>query len=81
MPALDEVDGFYLEQFWDLSTCRLPFGFAVGPIPHDKIRDHGIAIGLDEETLPIFIRTMRELDKVFLEWCEKEREANAKKDK
>lgn len=79
MPAPSDEEAFYLRCFWDLSTCRaLGFGVA-GPIPYSAMREMAYDEELDDETRRIFITTMREMDKVFLQWCEAEREANKPK--
>lgn len=56
---------------------------ALGPIPHDKIVEYGIRAGLDHENVEALVEIVRTMDKVYLEWCEKEtaRVAKARKNK
>lgn len=56
-----------MRAFWELSSTR-QFGYAIGPIPWDRIVQYAFHHGLD----PAMIRTLevviRELDEAWLEW-------------
>lgn len=74
---MSQGEEFYIRAFWDLDTCRT-MGFALGPIPWDRIRDYAAVHQLDEDLIEPFIRIIRELDKAFLEWEATEAERRSK---
>lgn len=76
-PVLQGADGFYLRAFWDLSSCR-PSSFSVGPIPWNLIVQYAERYGLDEDIVESFIYIMRAMDKVYLDWVDKELENKTK---
>lgn len=63
-------DEFYLTAFWDLDTCRT-FGLSVGPIPWDRIVDYTHYSGLEDDVARVFVRTIRTMDNVYLNWVAK----------
>lgn len=72
VPVLIDGDEFYLQAFNELSTCR-QIGFGVGPIPWRDIIFFAEYARLDETMLPIFVRIIRAMDRVYLEWSDKKK--------
>lgn len=70
VPLLLEHDQFYLDAFWQMSTCRQS-GWSIGPIPWDAVVRFAEFVGLDTEMFPVFLSVTRALDSAFLEWMKK----------
>ena len=68
-PEIDPINTFYLQAFYDLSTCR-SIGQILGPIPWNIVVQYAEHVGLEIDMTDLFIRVIRSLDKAFLEWCE-----------
>lgn len=64
-PPAVRGDDFYIQAFWELSSCR-DFGQFVGPIPWDKIVMYGERKGLDSAMIDVLEVVVRELDEVYL---------------
>ena len=58
-------DDFYIEAFWELSSCR-DFGMGIGPIPWHRIVQYGEWKKLDDGMMRLFIRIIRELDDAYV---------------
>ena len=69
-PEILEVEGFYLEAFSRLSTCR-QLGMSPGPIPWRDIRDYAIDAGLDWTETGVFTEIIHTMDSAWLEWQRK----------
>lgn len=67
-PDIDPINNFYLQAFYDLSTCR-NIGQILGPIPWNIIVQYAEYSGLEIDMTDLFIRVMRSLDLAYLEWC------------
>lgn len=65
-------DDFYLNAFYELSTCR-QIGMSLGPIPWTAIIEFAEFSGLDSEILPVFVLSIRAMDAVYLEWTSKKK--------
>ncbi len=70
-PEMDPVNNFYLQSFYDLSTCR-SIGQVMGPIPWNIIVQYAEYSGLELDITDLFIRVIRSLDLVYLNWCSEE---------
>jgi hypothetical protein len=81
-PIIRPGEKFYLQAFWDLSSCR-SIGMSLGPIPWTAAWEYGKEAGLDEELLPAFWYFLRVMDSAYLDWqdqeAKKRREANTPK--
>jgi hypothetical protein len=66
-------DEFYINAFYELSTCRL-VGNETGPIPWDKIVLYASFHGLERDLIPLFIRVIIEMDASYLKWLSDKRE-------
>lgn len=66
-PELLPGDTFYLEAFWELSTCR-SFSGGVGPIPWTAVVDYGLRFGLDDDMLAPFVTVIRAMDAEYVQW-------------
>ena len=66
-PELLPGDEFYIEAFFELSSCR-SLGWGVGPIPWRDIVQYGRFYELEPDVLRMFIRVIRAMDTVYLEW-------------
>jgi hypothetical protein len=66
-PVLLPGEDFYINAFWDLSTCR-QIGMDSGPIPWDKIHEYGLHTGLDDDILKMFVSIIRTMDTGYLDW-------------
>lgn len=62
-----------MSAFSELSTCR-QIGMATGPIPWGDIIEFARFSGLDESLLELFLRVIRAMDTVYLEWISKKAE-------
>lgn len=63
---------WYLDAFYDLSTCRPVGGMGFpGPIPWTAARAYFRSTRLPTVEWPIFWKLLAELDAEFLDWCEK----------
>jgi len=69
-PLVTPEDQFYLSGFWELSTCR-QFGFGIGPIPWGEVIRFAQFAGLDDHLTGVFLRTIRAMDTVYMEWWSK----------
>lgn len=67
-PEIDPVNNFYLQAFYDLGTCR-NIGQVMGPIPWNIIVQYADYYGLEIDITDLFIRVVRSLDLVYLDWC------------
>jgi len=70
-PELLPGDTFYLEAFWELSTCR-SFGNGMGPIPWTAIIEYGLRFGLDDDMLAPFVTVIRAMDAEYVHWNSEE---------
>ena len=61
---------FYTAAFYELSTCR-SYGLAQGPIPWRDIIYYAEYAGLDMDLLPLFVRVLRAMDTVYLQYINK----------
>lgn len=66
-PPFYRGDEFYIKAFWDLCSER-QFGHVLGPIPWSKIIMYGHYKHLDDITMSIFERVIRELDETYIAW-------------
>ena len=66
-PPLLPGDQFYLDAFWDLSTCR-PVGMSEGPIPWTSIVEYWRMSGLDDDTMELFVGVIRAMDAEYMIW-------------
>lgn len=66
-PAIDEVDQWYLNAFWHLSSTR-SHGMGQGPIPWDKTMEYADRAGLDAENARALALIVREMDSAYLAW-------------
>lgn len=69
-PLLLPGDRFYISAFYELSTCR-SFGMTVGPIPWRDIIYYAQFAQLDDDLLSVFVRALRAMDAVYLEYVKK----------
>lgn len=76
-PPLFPGDEFYLQSFWDLSTCRA-IGMSPGPIPWTAIVEYARYKQLDSGMLGPFVDIMRRLDAVYLEDTSREMDRTAR---
>jgi len=67
-PDLNPGDDFFLTAFYDLSTCRQYSESVPGHIPWTAIAEYSDRSGLYPETAAGFIRVIRSMDSVFLQW-------------
>jgi len=74
-PALLPGDEFYMDSFWELSTCR-EVGMGMGPIPWDKIIMYSSYFQLEPDIRNVFVLTIRAMDTVYLKWHDDKREAD-----
>ncbi|MHA1859165.1 MAG: phage tail assembly chaperone [Candidatus Thorarchaeota archaeon] len=72
-PGIYPQDMFFLSAFGELSTCR-QIGMAAGPIPWRDIIEFARFSELDESLLDMFVRVIRTMDNVYLEWMRKKAE-------
>lgn len=72
-PQLQIGDHFYITAFSDLNSCR-QVGMGVGEIPWDKVIEYGRYKGLDDTMMEVFRIIMKEMDRAFLRWQDKERD-------
>jgi len=77
-PLLLPGDQFYLDAFWDLSTCR-QMGMGLGPIPWKDILEYAQYKELDCDLVDMFFLTIRAMDRVYLDWSDKRADKNKKK--
>lgn len=66
-PDLEPLERFFLDAFWDLSTCRA-LGMVIGPIPTTAMREYADRYQLDWENSRDFVTILREMDAGFLDW-------------
>ena len=64
-------DDFYIEAFWELSSCR-DFGMGIGPIPWHRILQYGTWKQLDHGMMILFVRVIRELDETYIKGLNEE---------
>lgn len=64
-PLRADGDDLYLAAFWDLDTER-SIGMGLGPIPRHQIRDRGLELGLEPDTLEAFVYVIRQMDNAYL---------------
>jgi len=76
-PELERGHEFFLEAFWQLSTCR-QVGLGVGPIPWTACYQYGLAHNLDCDMLVVFPRIMMRMDEAYLDWSAREMERKSK---
>lgn len=76
-PYLLPGESFYMEAFWELSTCR-SFGNGVGPIPWTAIVQYGYTSELESDTLEIFVAVIRAMDAEYVKWQSAEAERQRK---
>ena len=69
-PLLLPGDEFYMSAFYELSTCR-SYGWTLGPIPWRDIIFYAQYAGLEEDLLPVFVRSLRAMDTVYMEYIDK----------
>lgn len=79
-PSLLNGDEFYLEAFWELSTCR-SIGMALGPIPWRDIVLYAQFVGLEYDLVTVFVGVIRSMDRAYLEWADKKKSSNPKPSK
>ena len=77
-PELLSGDEFYIEAFYELSTCRA-IGMSVGPIPWRDIINFAEWVELEKGLIPMFVLTIRVMDNVYLKWLDKKRESDKPK--
>lgn len=65
--------------FYDLSTCRQVLEQGVGPIPWDKMIIYAEYAGLAVDVTAGFVRVIRAMDMVFMEWYGKKQQKEMKK--
>jgi hypothetical protein len=71
-------DEFYLEAFWDLSTCRAS-GMGIGSIPWRDIVFYADYMRLEPDIKQVFVPTIRAMDAVFLEHMDKKQQTSSGK--
>lgn len=67
-PELYRGDDFFLSAFFDLGTCRSLTEGGAGPIPWTAIVDYADRAGLVPDVAAGFVRVIRSMDSVYLEW-------------
>jgi hypothetical protein len=77
-PEIDEIDHWFLDAFWTLSTCRA-YGMGCGPIPWMAIDHFATRRGLTDANARMLSAVIREMDSAFLTWQSEEAEARRKK--
>lgn len=65
-PDSEEVEEWYVDAFWALSTCRYFTDSAVGPIPWRDIVLYAQVHKLADDFFPIFHRVISEMDAGYL---------------
>lgn len=76
-PELVGDEGFYLESFWDLSTCR-NFGMGVGPIPWLAIIEYARHLGFDDLLSNDFCKIIKDMDNIYIDWYNKQQAKKTK---
>lgn len=64
---MDPADGFFLEAFHHLSTCR-EVGMGFGPIPWRDIILYADRKGLEPDVHELFVTVIRAMDDAWLNW-------------
>ena len=67
-PPAVRGDYFYIESFWELSSCRVYGQGTMGPIPWTALVQFSDRCKMDETTARIFLTVIRHLDQTWLEW-------------
>jgi hypothetical protein len=67
-PELQRDDPFYINAFWELSSCRQYSQGAIGPIPWTAISEYADRHSLDHVVRRVFLEVVRGLDATWLEW-------------
>jgi hypothetical protein len=70
-PPMFRGDDFFLMAFFDLSTCRALSDSGPGPIPWTAIIEYSDRAMLELDVEAGFVRIIRALDFVYLEWYAK----------
>lgn len=70
-PQIDDLDLWFMEAFWDLTTTR-SFGQVPGPISWSSIQFWASVHLLDSKTTSTLHWVIREMDNVYLDWMFKE---------
>jgi hypothetical protein len=73
-PVENRGDDFYLSAFSDLGTCRSLSQEMPGPIPWTAIVEYADRAGLESDVSQGFIRIIRAMDLVYLEWFSEKRQ-------
>lgn len=76
-PDLPECLEFFVNAFWELSTCRA-FGMSQGPIPVTAVLTYAEFLECDEELTLELMEYVRLLDGLYLQEQERKQKANSK---
>lgn len=74
-PDFDISDQFFIESFYELSSCRL---VECGSIPWTAIREFGLSKGLEGAIMEEFHYVIRAIDNHVLTEAQNEREAKSR---
>jgi hypothetical protein len=72
-PTVNVADRFWLDSFFELSTCR-HYGATAGPIPWNMIVEYGERKQLEPSMIDILLKVIRVLDLAWMDWKEEQRD-------
>lgn len=71
-PSVNQADRFWLDSFFELSTCR-HYGTFPGPIPWNVIVEYGERKQLEPSMIDVLLKVTRGLDITWLDWKDEQR--------
>lgn len=71
-PDYTPLVSFYMEAFANLHTCR-PMGSSMPNIPWSHVSDYCRSRGLDKKASFIFEYIIKDMDKAYLDWYNKQK--------
>lgn len=80
MPEIGPYFQFYIDAFYDLTTCRYN-GMSTGPIPFTAMIEYAKIYDIVGDDLVDFLHVMRVMDNAFLNKVQEKEKSHGKRDK